>query len=114
MQAYPFRPGVSVPRKYHRPPAAKRRKSKKSPAFIEPVTYTSNSDAPVLTVDEAPAVESSSLDGGIVAPRSERGKGKAAERHIMHDYSYVKDEAVRIAIIAGLLTVLVLIAGILR
>lgn len=119
-----------VPRKYHRPPTTKRRKSKKttSPNVLEPLpeSQTDNSTAaikqevaeetaaPVATeeyVEEAEEEE-------VAMPAQVAAAGKKQRtrvvRHLVADYSYVLSE-VRLSIgLAVFLIVALIITGILR
>ena len=111
-----------MPRKYHRPPAAKRRKSKKapSPQVFEPAPEPQNGGSPFVDEESVPLAEPApaaaepfrapkpgrSASGG--APRQAGGK------HITKDYSYVRAEVARIVLVAGFLITSLVITAILR
>ncbi len=97
-----------MPRKYHRPPAAKRRKRKT-------VTY----QFPVAPEPEAGAAPE--LDTAVAEleyePEEEAAAGPshaAGGRHITKDYSYVRAEVLRILLIAGFLMASLVVTAILR
>ena len=107
-----------MPRKY-RPPAAKRRKNRTAAIPYEsdssseettalPADDATDDGAPLLTVDVAelsPEPEDRPLQ------RLQRTVG---ERHVARDYSYVRGEVVRIAAMATLIIVALVITAILR
>jgi hypothetical protein len=105
-----------LPRKY-RPPAARRRKSKRpAPYFVEPTPE--DGDGAVTPADEtvstigrveapvAPARETPSETGTRGTP--------STTRHISRDYSYVRAEVKRIVVVAGFLIVSLIITALLR
>jgi hypothetical protein len=104
----------NVPRKY-RPPTTKRRKARKATIpyeFERPeeTTIESNGaseDNPLVAVDVA---EAPPEPDEIALPRGTT----RAERHVARDYSYVRGEIVRIALIAVFLIIALIITGILR
>lgn len=103
-----------MPRRYHRPPAAKRRKAKKStiPYAFEAAT---GPDDGGLAAAEAHGDDSVSLAAPDVArePASEKG-GEAPVYHIGRDYSYVRAEVLRILVVAAFLLVSLAITAVLR
>lgn len=114
-----------MPRKYHRPPAAKRRKSKKttSPNVLEPLPE-SQTDNSAAVIDEEDADETAAaveVDEYVdrqeeyeVAPTPGMAKKERAVRHLVADYGYVLTE-VRLSIgLALFLLVALIITGILR
>lgn len=101
-----------MPRKYHRPPdtTTKRRKTRRSPVPYE-------FDAPPVET----AVEEETFEDGDDAPvaaevvRSAAAPGAArGERHVTVDYSYVRSEVVRIAVIMAFLIIALVITSIFR
>lgn len=116
-----------MPKKYHRPPTAKRRKSKKttSPNVLEPLpeSQTDNSSAlPVAEdVDEAAAPgavdeydDEEEDDFVMPAQVAAAARKERQVRHLVADYSYVLGE-VRLSLgLAAFLIVALIITGILR
>ena len=113
-----------MPRRYHRPPAAKRRKTRRTgPAGPYEENAGPNGGAPA----EAPAdefegeewEEDAELDvepstvASAVAAEEERETPRHL-RHIQRDYGYVRGELQRIAIVAAVLIVALVITAILR
>jgi hypothetical protein len=122
-----------VPRKYHRPPTAtKRRKGRKSIPYEfgeappedvaeqvisspeegdeaegwEEEDITSNEGTAAVAVAERPRTRRST-----VMERDEHGK---QERHVRRDYSYVRGEVIRIVVIGGFLVIALIITSIFR
>jgi hypothetical protein len=116
-----------VPKKYHRPPTAKRRKSKKttSPNVLEPLpeSQTDNSSAVMddADVDETatPFTEEEYVDeeeDDVVMPAqvAAAARKERSVRHLVADYSYVRSE-VRLSLgLAAFLIIALIITGILR
>lgn len=111
-----------MPRKY-RPPAARRRKSKRqAPVFVEPLpdsgTETSaldGSGASVLEETEPNAVEAAVIPNPApVQPLAADRAPAASAKHIAKDYSYVRAEVRRIAVVAGFLIISLIITALLR
>lgn len=105
-----------MPKKYHRPPAAKRRKAKKTniPYLAEPLP-SSDGGAAVTVAEEAPPEPEiqrpSTLpaeDGAGAAPR------ETAVKHLTRDYSYIRGEVARILLISGFLIAALLITALFR
>jgi hypothetical protein len=105
-----------LPRKYHRPPAAKRRKSKKasSPQVFAPLPETGNGGAPFAPAESAPVAEAAPLAAAAEPRRAGAASGQLAGKHISKDYSYVRAEVVRIVLVAGFLIVSLVVTAILR
>ncbi len=109
-----------MPRKYHRPPTAKRRKSKKStvPYVLEQPPEPDNGAAPAI--DEEQEEELATPAASAVRVREEsraapgRTGGAAPSKHVSRDYSYVRGEILRIVAVAGFLVVALVITSILR
>jgi hypothetical protein len=118
-ESHQKRRAIRLPRKY-RPPAARRRKSKRpAPYFVKPVPE--DGDVAVSSPDEtisadgrldaepvasAPAPEELSQTGARAAP--------ATTRHISRDYSYVRAEVKRIVLVGGFLIISLIITALLR
>ena len=111
-----------MPRKY-RPPAARRRKSKRQPPyFVEPLADSggeavAQDGASASTLEDAEA----EVAVAVVAPRPAPAQTRAADRpaattvkHIAKDYGYVRAEVRRILLVAGLLIVCLIITALLR
>ncbi len=114
-----------MPRRYHRPPAVKRRKSRRPGA---PYPYEEASPGDGTAVGE-PALDDA--EGGAwdesddyeddepavpaaVATQPKPAAGREASRHIQKDYSYVRSELMRILALAVFLFVALVITAILR
>jgi hypothetical protein len=114
---------ITLPRKY-RPPAARRRKSKRpAPYFVEPVpedgdvaVSTPEEEATSTTTREATAPVAPAREASAREMPSPRGKSDtpAATKHIARDYSYVRAEVRRIVLVAGFLVVALFIVALLR
>ena len=111
-----------MPRKY-RPPATRRRKSKRpSPNFVEPLPDSGGEAAAedaagALTLDVAEA----EVAVAVAAPKPTPVQTHAADqptataiKHIAKDYSYVRAEVRRILLVAGFLIVSLIITALLR
>ena len=106
-----------MPRKYHRPPAAKRRKSKKA----SPYTFE-GAPEPYANEESALAASTGGLDqedwpgeARVTSSAEETSsKGRASIRHLVKDYSYVRGEVVRIVGIGAFIIVGLLITALLR
>ena len=112
-----------MPRKYHRPPAAKRRKSKKapSPQVFEPAPEPQNGGTPFVDEESVPLAEPAPASAEpLRAPKPERPSAsggaprQAGGKHIMKDFSYVRAEVARIVLVAGFLITSLVITAILR
>ena len=109
-----------MPRKY-RPPAARRRKSKRpAPYFVEPVpedgdVAVASPDETTSAIDpvEAPVVPEPAPAAEAPSQASTRGT-PTITRHISRDYSYVRAEVRRIVLVAGFLIVCLIIVALLR
>jgi hypothetical protein len=108
-----------LPRKYHRPPAVKRRKSKKAPPFVsEGALEPDSGDGADLMI---PADEFEGDDGDTDEPvaaqqfvAGEQKKSRAPSRHLVIDHGYVRSEVVRTLGLAAFLIVSLVITAILR
>jgi hypothetical protein len=105
-----------LPRKY-RPPAAKRRKAKKTGAYSfdgapepEAGEDTEVAAAPEELDDEEWPGDALAAETVAESPQ----KGRAPVRHLVKDYSYVQGEVVRILGLAAFLIVSLLITAVLR
>jgi hypothetical protein len=116
----PNKLGVPLPRKY-RPPAARRRKNKKqAPYYVEPLPQspgaaTTTDGAEAVLTDEAE--EEDVLLEEETQPVQTRQRERATAtpvKHMTKDYSYVRSEIKRIALVAGILIVALIITAILR
>lgn len=97
-----------MPRKY-RPPASSKRRKAKQIDYDFPTPDQTGSDIAVAEGDaDTDAAEPASfrVSRETVAERS--------ERHVRRDYSYVRSEAVRIAVIGGSLLAAIVVAGFFR
>jgi hypothetical protein len=115
-----------LPRKY-RPPAARRRKAKRqAPVFVEPLPDSGNEPAAIDGAD-AGVFEDAESEMTVTAaePRPVPAQARPADRpadrpspgqvkHIAKDYSYVRAEVRRIALVGGFLVVSLIITAILR
>ncbi len=111
-----------MPRKYHRPPAVKRRKPKKqSVPYTFEAAPESDNGANML----APETETLAPQETVAADRADEGdrvgdvRGRreilrAASRHLNRDYSYVRREIVRILLLAGFLLIALIITSFFR
>lgn len=111
-----------MPRKY-RPPAARRRKSKRqTPYYVEPLPDSSDEsaaqDGAGASILQDAEAEAAVL---VAAPKSAPVQARAADRsaatvakHIAKDYSYVRAEVMRILLVAGFLIVSLIITALLR
>jgi hypothetical protein len=103
-----------LPRKYHRPPTTKRRKERKTnvPYAVPEEAMATNGGSVALEDDEGGVLE----DGAVVeaAPPENRAPRGSAAGHIQRDYSYVRTELVRIAVVAAFLVVALIVTAILR
>jgi hypothetical protein len=106
-----------LPRKY-RPPAAKRRKSKKTgPSVYEGAPEPEEGEdtevaaAPEELDDEEWAGDAQAT---VVVAAEGRQKGREPARHLVKDYSYVRGEVIRILGLASFLIVSLLITAVLR
>jgi hypothetical protein len=100
-----------VPRKY-RPPASRRRKQKRSVDYDFPAGEAASAEA----VDEA-EVEADEEDAETVVESRTESRGFAhdrGERHVSRDYTHVRNEVIRIAIIGGVLIAAIIIGGFFR
>lgn len=117
-----------MPRKYHRPPSAatKRRKTRKSTipyeipqegeGVVTDVEFDEDEaldeEAPLVAIDVTPDLPEEE-DAGPLTVTKRRAVG-APERHVNRDYSYVRAEVVRIALLAGFLVVALAITAYFR
>ncbi len=113
----------SLPRKYHRPPAVKRRKSRKTtvPYIVDEPLPPEDGGTPAYTSSESVGTAELPAQfqaGPTVSLAEDRGatsqRARAGSRYINRDYSYVRREIVRIAGVAGFLIVSLIITAILR
>lgn len=108
-----------MPRKYHRPPAAKRRKPRKTNvpyAVPEDSPEAAGSVTSVAELDvDAEEEEDADDPSQVYGRRPESRSGRlTTPSHIAKDYSYVRTEVVRILAIAAFLIAALIITGILR
>ncbi len=108
-----------MPRRYHRPPAAKRRKAKKTsiPYAFEAAAEPENGGLPAAELDaEGEGQESVAFEEHVAVGRPAREKSavEAPTRHIQRDYSYVRAEVFRILMVAAFLIISLTITAILR
>lgn len=109
-----------MPRKYHRPPAAKRRKSKKAttPLAFDAAPEGQDGDVPAAGAAEAVStMEPPSVVASSSAAPEQRAGASAARTpgaHVTRDYSYVRTEILRILLVAGFLMVALIITSIFR
>jgi hypothetical protein len=110
-----------VPRKY-RPPAARRRKSKRQPPyFVEPLPESGDEAAAQDGAGPSTLENAEEVAVAVAAPKPGPVQTRAAERptattvkHITKDYSYVPAEVRRILLVAGFLIVSLIITALLR
>jgi hypothetical protein len=98
-----------VPRKF-RPPASKRRRTKKTVEYDFPPGEQATSEAAVA--DEA-GYAAETEEAAPVATASVRSDGRG-ERHTTRDYTHVRNEVLRIAIIGAILIVVIVVGGFFR
>jgi hypothetical protein len=107
-----------VPRKYHRPPAVKRRKSRKTAIPYEPAPGEEADGASELPLDEETPLVAVDLSPDIPEPEDvpleERAGISGPVRHVNRDYSYVRSEMVRIIALAAFLIVALAITAYFR
>lgn len=108
-----------MPRKYHRPPAVKRRKSKKTSPFVsEGAPEPGNGDAAdLITQPDDLEEEDDDMDEPVAARQFAVGKpekSRAPSKHLVTDHGYIRSEIVRILGLAALLIVSLVITAILR
>lgn len=102
-----------MPRKYHRPPTAKRRKSKKTlPYTFEPPPEPEGNGGTELAAS-AEELDEEDWTREAAAQAEESGR-KPATKHLVKDYSYVQGEVIRILALATFLVVSLLITALLR
>ncbi len=105
-----------MPRRYHRPPQAKKRKARKTPipyAFEAPEVAVEAEDGglPLAETED----EAAEAVGPVRVERPRQAsEATPAVAHIARDYSYVKAEVVRILLVAGFLLLGLIITAILR
>jgi hypothetical protein len=101
-----------LPKKYHRPPTSKRRKSKKSVSYdFIPAPDTTTVDTTAVGLEEPPAPR----QAPETREREDRPERiRPSGRQAVRDYSYVRDEVVRIAALTAMVLAVLIIAGILR
>jgi hypothetical protein len=108
---------IRLPRKY-RPPAARRRKSKRpAPYFVEPAHEDGEVavSSPDETISAVGRVEAPPVAPAPEAPAQTGTRGTpTTTRHISRDYSYVRAEVKRIVLVAGFLIVSLIITALLR
>ena len=101
-----------------RPPAAKRRKSKKTGPYVyegapgpEDGQDTEVAAAPDELDDEEWAGDA---QAAVAVAREGSSKGRAPARHLVKDYSHVRAEVIRIVELAAFLMVSLVITALLR
>jgi len=98
-----------VPRKF-RPPASKRRRTKKTIEYDFPAGEQATSEAAVA--DEA-IYEVETEEAAPVANASLRSDSRG-ERHTTRDYTHVRNEVMRIAVIGAILIAAIVVGGFIR
>lgn len=104
-----------MPRKYHRPPdtTTKRRKSRKTPIPYEfEAPPESAGDVDERAFEDGDAKRPVLAE--VVRDTGRSGISGKGERHVTVDYSYVRGEVVRIAVIIGFLVISLIITSIFR
>ncbi len=104
-----------MPRRYHRPPQAKKRKARKTRipyAFEDPEAVAEAGDGG-LPLTEDQEGETAAREP-LPAQPPQVSEAAPAVAHIGRDYSYVKAEVVRILLVAGFLLLSLIITAILR
>jgi len=112
-----------LPRRYHRPPTVKRRKARR-PGSAGPNEDTIGPEAAVGAAtplddfsdeewDEGEEVEDRVQPVAVVETPAQSAT-RAAARHIQRDYSYVRSELTRIAVLAVVLLAALMVVAILR
>jgi hypothetical protein len=106
-----------MPKKYHRPPATKRRKSKKStttPRVLEPLPEDNTDHSTAVVQDAAPDDQDEAYDDAeeTVEPvPSAAFERRTHVSHLVMDYSYVlKDIRLSLGLAAFLIVALVITA----
>jgi hypothetical protein len=105
-----------LPRKY-RPPAARRRKSKRPPPYL--VEPTPQDGDVAVSVPDEPTATIARTEPAVAKPATEAAaepaeRDKPAAKHISRDYSYVRAEIRRIILVAGGLIIILIILGLFR
>jgi hypothetical protein len=113
-----------LPRRYHRPPAAKRRKPKRTstPLPYEEPDVSGATDSPLITSDdgyddeweEGDELDDEPLTAPAVATAVRPAAGRERVQHLQRDFSYVRTELLRMAAVSGFLVVALIITAILR
>lgn len=106
-----------MPRRYHRPPQAKKRKARKTriPYVLEDADVVAEPENGGLPLAEEQEEEAPAAVAPVRVQRpSQDSEAAPPVPHIGRDYSYVKAEVVRILVIAGLLLLGLVITAILR
>jgi hypothetical protein len=101
-----------VPRKY-RPPASSKRRKKRTSDYDFPVPEETGSETAVADGDS----EVDNVDVAVEASRAQARRSldeQRSERHVRRDYTYVRNEAIRIGIIGGVLIAGIVVAGFFR
>ena len=102
-----------MPRKYHRPPTTKRRKSKKTLPYTFEAPPEPEEDADTELSASAEELDEEDWTREAAAQVEESGR-KPASRHLVKDYSYIQGEVVRILALGTFLIVSLLITAALR
>jgi hypothetical protein len=104
-----------LPRKYHRPPAVKRRKTKKSSPYVFGATpEPDEGEGTELAAAPDELEEEDWIEEGQTVLAPQGAKGGAPVRHLVKDYSYVRGEVLRIVGLGSFLIVSLLITALLR
>ncbi len=107
-----------MPRKYHRPPAVKRRKSKKTSPFVSegaPEPENGQDTEVAAAPDELDDEEWAGNAQATVAVAAEgREKSRAPSKHLVIDHGYIRSEVLRTLGLAAFLIVSLVITAILR
>jgi hypothetical protein len=108
-----------LPRKYHRPPAVKRRKARRpgpdaplagGPLDGSETGATSSEDGFDEEWDEADDYEEEPAAAAVAQTSAVRDRSQ----HLQRDFSYVRDDLIRVAVLATFLVVSLVITSILR
>lgn len=105
-----------MPRRYHRPPTAKRRKAKKTsiPYAFEAAAEPENGGLPAAEADAGDEGAATRAPVLMARATSATASAEAPTRHVERDYSYVRAEVFRILMVAAFLIISLTITAILR
>lgn len=103
-----------MPRKYHRPPATKRRKPRKAPSHAFEGAPEPEEDVGTELGASAEELDEEDWTRETAVRVAEAGGGRQPTRHLVKDYSYVQGEVLRILALAAFVTVSLLVTALLR